>query len=100
MDGDDAMRKLAQSVDNMVQAGVATVNVTTGGTAASTTVTFPVAYASPPVVVVTPQGAASTTQSASAGGPSATSFSCNAVRATAGPVTCLWIAVGPVVAVA
>jgi hypothetical protein len=99
MDGDDQIRKLAQSVDNMVQVGTATVNVTTGGTAASQAVNFPVPYSAAPIVIANAQGAAASSQTATATSITAAGFNASAVRASAGPVTVSWIAVGPVVAV-
>lgn len=58
MDGDDQIRKLAQSVENMVQTAVVQIPFVTNGTAASVTWTFPVAFADVPFVVATWQGAA------------------------------------------
>jgi hypothetical protein len=54
MDGDDMIRKLAQSVDNMIQAGSATIPIVAVNAPLSVAVTFPVAYSTIPVVVATP----------------------------------------------
>lgn len=96
MDGDDQIRKLAQSVDNMAQAGTATPNITTGGTAATVAVTFPVAYASTPSVAISYNLSANANISCSVQSPTASGFIAAAVRATAGTVPCYWIAVGPI----
>lgn len=58
MDGDDQIRKLAQSVENMVQAAVVNIPFAANNTATSVTWTFPVAFADIPIVVATWQGAA------------------------------------------
>ena len=51
MDGDDNIRRLAQAVENYVQAGTAQVPAgSDGNTHASVAVVFPVPYAAPPVV--------------------------------------------------
>lgn len=100
MDGDDQIRKLAQSVENMTQAGIAQVNVTTGGTLASLSVTFPVAFAAAPVVVVTPVGTNPPTITAAANTITATAFICVGVRGTSGLQPVNWFAVGPINAVA
>ena len=100
MDGDDQIRKLAQAVDNMVQAGSVNVNVTTGGTPASAAVTFPVPFASQPFVAATPAMGNAANYQCNTGAPSTTGFTMSAVRNTAGNVTVQWIAVGPVTAVA
>ena len=98
--GSEAVRKLAQSVDNMVQSGSVLINVATGGGSTSATVTFPVAYASPPIVVATVQAnSAVTTNICAAAAATTTSVSLSASRATAGNSTVLWVAVGPVATV-
>jgi hypothetical protein len=50
MDGDDAIRRLAQSVDNMIQMAQLTIPITAAQTAASVTWTFPIAFAAGPMV--------------------------------------------------
>lgn len=52
-DGDDAMRRLAQSVENMVQTAIITIPITAVNTGATFVWVFPVPYLSPPVVSVT-----------------------------------------------
>ena len=99
MDGDDQIRKLAQSVDNMVQAGKADVNVTTGGTYTTLSVTFPVAYSAPPAVVISAQGTSPNVGALVGQAPTATAFLAAAVRATAGILSTYWVAVGPITAV-
>lgn len=99
MDGDDQIRKLAQSVDNMAQAGNASINVTTGGSPSTLVVTFPVAYAAAPNVAVAAQGS-SVNIGASVAAATATAVTLAGFRATAGPQVVYWVAVGPVVAVA
>lgn len=101
MDGDDQIRKLAQSVDNMVQAGTVGVPITTGGTSGQIVVTFPVAYSAPPFVNVTYRASsASSASSVSCDQPTTTSVPINGVRASSGTLNVMWTAVGPVVAVA
>lgn len=104
MDGDDQIRKLAQSVDNMVQTGSATVPITAAGTAASVVVTFPVAFASAPTVVVAVGGAGSGLMSASpltaTSNASPTQVTIWGIRATGTATFSVnYVAVGPVVAV-
>lgn len=50
--GADAIRKLAQSVDNMIQTQRVTIPITTAGTAAVLAVVFPVPFLAIPTVVV------------------------------------------------
>src|SRR4029077_1305740 len=101
MDGDDQIRKLAQAVDNMVQAGNIGVNVTTGGTPAQVVVVFPVPYASPPTVVASPRQAnANTAVAVSVDVATATQVAISLVRSSAGTTQVNWMAVGPVSAVA
>jgi hypothetical protein len=52
MDGDDAIRKLAQSVDNMIQVAQVTVPITAANAPASVTWTYPVPFSAPPPVVL------------------------------------------------
>lgn len=101
MDGDDSIRKLAQSVDNMTQGGQARLNIVTGGTAVSVAITFPTAYASPPTLAATPiAGTAATNIAVSVTSITATGFTLSGVRASAGAQDVQWIAVGPVAPVA
>lgn len=100
-DGDDQIRKLAQSVDNMVQAGSVTVPISTGGTSAQVVVTFPVAYAVAPIVVSTVKAnTASSNANTSVDNQTVSNVAINAVRTSTGNMTIHWMAVGPVVAVA
>lgn len=102
MDGDDMIRKLAQSVDNMVQGGQISPNIVTGGTAVQTTVTFPVAYAagSTPFVAATPVASnASTNIAVSVTSIGATSMVVSCVRASSGTQSVQWVAAGPIAAV-
>lgn len=58
MDGDDAIRKLALSAENMIQVGQVTVPISAANTPAQITWTYPVAFsAPPPVVLATMNGA-------------------------------------------
>lgn len=100
MDGDDQIRKLAQSVENCMQSGTVSVNVTTGGTPATATVTFPVAYTVAPIVICSATGGNPLTVGAMPSAISNTGFTMNAVRNTAGAQTCNWVAIGPIAAVA
>ena len=100
-DGDDQIRKLAQSVDNMVQAGIVSVPITAVSTPASVTVNFPVAYAVAPMVVACLQfGSTVPVLSVAVASITTTSFQINARRESgSAAINCYWIAVGPVVAV-
>lgn len=53
MDGDDQIRKLAQAVENYVQAGNAPLAISAADTNTTVVVPFPVPYAQAPVVTVT-----------------------------------------------
>lgn len=101
MDGDDAMRRIAQSVDNMVQGRAESIPVTTADTNGTLAVTFPVPYASPPVVVTgLNQGPpAGTNQNAFVWAASITATGFNFVGRRSASGTTLsasWVAVGPV----
>lgn len=102
-DGAEATRKLAQSVDNMVQAGSGTIPITAQNTSAALNVVFPVAYSAPPRVVacVANQGAApGAGQNVGVAVPTAAGVTIFGIRTTgAVPFDITWIAVGPVVAV-
>lgn len=96
-DGDDAIRKLAQTVEYAFQSGTINVNVTSGGTAASAVLTFPVPFTAPPTVVVTAAGTNPVNVSASvAPGTTNTQATIYGVRATPGNQVVNWFAVGPV----
>lgn len=104
MDGDDAIRKLAQSVDNMVQAATVTVPVTAANTPASVTWTFPVAYSAPPVVLACPAGGTAIVGRGTVVAPAQaitnTSVAITAQTSTGTGAVPVWvIAVGPVSAV-
>jgi|SRR6185369_543 len=96
-DGDDAIHSLATAVDTklgVAAAGNAAVNVTTGGTASTLAVTFPVGlFTAAPVCVCTYQLAATTNAAVSAQSPTTTGFTISAVRATAGTMNVFWFAV-------
>jgi H-type lectin domain len=100
--GADAIRKLAQSTDNMIQTGSATAPVTTAGVTASVAVTFPVPFSTPPAIALgmnfgTMNGAFTVTAS----NVTTTGFTLNARREVgAASWPTYWIAVGKVVAVA
>src|SRR5262245_5964406 len=59
MDGDDQIRKLAQSVENMCQTGLWTSPALVANTPATATITFPVAFNAAPAVFLTFQFGAS-----------------------------------------
>jgi len=96
-DGDDAIHNLATAVDTKVgvaAAGIAAVNVTTGGTAATLAVTFPVGlFTAAPIVLCTYTLAATSNAACSAQSPTTTGFQCSAVRATSGVINVNWHAV-------
>jgi uncharacterized membrane protein (DUF485 family) len=102
MDGDDQIRKLAQSVDNMVQVGRVTVPITANNANANVTWTFPIAYAANPTVIATPIGGASISNGAAIAVGTITTTNVSMVgRVASGASTfdVFLIAVGPVVAV-
>lgn len=96
-DGDDAIHALATAVEQkagVFAGGLISVNVTTGGSASSAAVTFPVGrFTTPPNVTVTHTLAASGTVGASAQSVTAAGFSVSAVRGTAGAMSVYWIAI-------
>jgi hypothetical protein len=108
MDGDDAIRALAQSVDNMVQAGSVQIAAVVVDTTYTINVAFPVAYAAAPIVMVTPATGAPA-PGGGGGGQSAwvqaiTTAGCTVgFRRTGGggtsPTVIGWLAVGPVAAI-
>jgi hypothetical protein len=61
----DHQRRLAQSVDNMVQSGTVSVDLSTADANNTANVTFPIAYAAPPQVVVCGNSAPATAAGAS-----------------------------------
>lgn len=103
MDGDDQIRKLAQSVENCVQSGTVTIPITAVNTQATVAVTFPVAYQAAPVVVA---GWVAGTIAGSVGGltlasVTTTGFTAAGIRTSgAAAIPAAWVAVGQVVAVA
>jgi hypothetical protein len=96
MDGDDAIKALAEKVDAAVGAHAAgSVTITTVGAnaSASVTVNFPPGrFTAPPIVVVSVANTQSpNTASASAANPiTADSFVCSAFRTTAGNAVVHW----------
>jgi hypothetical protein len=104
--GADAIRRLAQSVDNMVQAGIVTVPITALNTNADVAVNFPVPFASAPVAVTlttvtgTPQTCVVSVSSGAP--PTAAGFTARGQRTSGGVQTfdCYWVAIGPVGVVA
>ena len=100
MDGDDQIRKLAQAVENLVQTGTATINVTAANTPVSLAVTFPVAFQATPVVTVTPVTNNPHQVFGSVTARSATGCTVWAARNTgSGSTDVMWTAVGPINAV-
>ena len=103
MDGDDQIRKLAQSVDNMVQVGRVTIPITTAATPANVTLTFSPAFANASIFVVATMIG---TTAISVGQVAVSSIAANqcvisGVRSTGtAPFDAFVIAVGPVAAVA
>jgi len=103
MDGDDQIRKLAQSVENMVQTGQVTIPITAPNTPASATWTFPVPFASAtPTVLATliAVGPLGRGVVVTVTNPTATSCVLNAQAASGSAgVQVFTLAVGPVTAV-
>lgn len=105
MDGDDQIRKLAQSVENMVQTGVVTIPVTALNTNTDAAVVVPVAFAGAPVVSLTmyssfPQNYVVSLFNGTP--PTAAGFTVRGRQIAGGaaqPLDVHWIAVGPVSAV-
>jgi hypothetical protein len=101
MDGDDSIRKLAQSVENMTQTTRLTVPITAANTVATITWTFPVPFTAAPTVVATVIGnVISTGAACSVMSIAPTTTGIGGVR-TSGAATfdVFVIAVGPVTAV-
>lgn len=95
--GATAIKNLATAVDTrlgVLASGTVSVNVTTGGTPATVTVTFPVGrFTVAPTVVAGPlSSAANSNVQAAAAAATLTSVVISAVRATAGPQPVQWIA--------
>jgi len=101
MDGDDQIRKLAQSVDNMIQSGQVTIPITAVATPVSANVTFPIPFASPPAVLVgIVSGNPGTFTVAVAPSPTATGCVIWGRRETGtSSYPAVWLAIGPVVTV-
>lgn len=104
MDGDDQIRKLAQSVENMVQSNLFSVTPT-ANTPTLTTITFPLAYANATGLIVvvgiqTTSFPAGTTYFAWTQSITAADFVCGVLSSSASARTMTFIAVGPVAAVA
>lgn len=99
MDGDDDIHALATAVEKragVFASGLANVNVTSGGTAASLAVTFPAGrFTAAPAVVTGAQGnAASTNVAVSvASGITAAGCTISAVKGGAGTQGVWWIAI-------
>jgi hypothetical protein len=101
--GADNMRKLAQSVENMVQSGTVNTGTMVAGTPTDIPVVFNPAFAVAPSIVVTPLGSAPETQLASvlAGGLTAAGMTIRAKRISGTAAYDIgWVAVGKVTAVA
>jgi len=102
MDGDDQIRKLAQSVENMVQNGVVNITPSAVDTTTTAAVTFPVPYSAAPNVFVnfnSPPGSGYSMM-AWAGSPTTSGFTMSLRKGTTTASNVFWLAVGPVVAVA
>jgi hypothetical protein len=99
--GADAIRKLAQSVDNMVQAGAVTVAIGTANLNQSQAVAFPVPFNSAPYVCITPISGPTPdfTTAWWVTAVTANGFTAWSRRSTTGNFTAHWVAVGSVVAV-
>ena len=100
--GAENIRKLAQSVDNMVQSGTVNTGTMVAGTAVDVPVVFPVAYAAVPTVVVTalgtaPENTVASVTSNAAGLPTATGFTVRAKRISGtAAFDVAWVAIGKV----
>lgn len=91
----DLLNSVVDAANARVQAGLATPNIVTQSVPASLAVVFPVAYAAAPVVVATPHTGSPSTRWASVASITATGFTLTTFNgASAGDVTCSWIAVG------
>ncbi len=95
-EGAGAIQDLAEAVDTQLgtrASGTVTVNVTTGGTAANATVTFPAGrFTAAPNLVASTGGGNPDVLAASNSPATVTSGIVAAKRATAGPVSVAWIA--------
>ena len=102
MDGDDQIRKLAQSVENMVQTTRLTIPIVAANAAVNVTWTFPIAYSAAPTVTATIiGGVVSNGGAVSIGAVAANNAVVTGIRATGTAVFDVFvIAVGPVTAVA
>lgn len=102
MDGDDQIRKLAQSVENMVQTGTVNITPSAVDTTTTVTVTFPVAFSAAPLVFCnfnSPPGSGYTLLVWSSS-PTTTNVAINIRKGTTTASNVNWVAIGPVVAVA
>jgi hypothetical protein len=101
-DGDDAIRRLAQSVENMVQSGTASLASSTGGATNTIAITFPTAFTANPQCQATPNTAITSPQTLFwwVQSISGTGFTIAYVPSSAGGRGFHWQAVGPVAAVA
>jgi hypothetical protein len=103
MDGDDAIRKLAQSVDNMVQGGTISIPITATNTPVMVSIVFPVAYVGGALPNVTCSPVTNNPHQvfAAVNAPSATGVNIWGAR-TSGTTafTVHWVAVGPIAPVA
>jgi hypothetical protein len=101
MDGDDQIRKLAQSVENCFQSALITIPTTTPNTPASITWTYPVAYAVAPLVLVALAGGTGTVTRtpivAAAQATTTTGVSISGVAASGtAPLVVFALAIGPI----
>lgn len=87
----DGSGKVARAA-KLIQSGTKSVSVTTGGTAASASVTFPVAFETAPTVTVAADTASPGTTMASKQNVTTTGFTVWAVRSSTGTVNVDWIA--------
>jgi hypothetical protein len=101
MDGDDQIRKLAQSVDNMIQSGVISVPLVAVNAPVSVNVVFPVPYSATPNVTCSPVTNNPHQVFASVNAPTAAGLVIWGAR-TSGTtaINVHWVAVGPVAPVA
>lgn len=103
MDGDDQIRKLAQSVENMIQVAQVTIPITAANTPASVLWTYPVPFAVAPSAVVATLIATGPLSrglvvTVTAVNPNNVTLNAQATSGTAG-VNVFAMAIGPVVAV-
>src|SRR5215510_9360816 len=102
MDGDDQIRKLAQSVENMVQTGLWSSPALVANTPVTATITFPVAFNAAPAVFLTLQSGVALPQAQFEYWINTTNpanFIVGIQSAVAGARNLRWLAIGQVVTV-